>query len=233
MSHPTSTPTHILLLGGSGRTGKLVIEEALRRAHAVTALVRNASSITPQHNLHLIQGSPLNKADLAKALVAITLVPDQRIVIVSTLSQTRASGNPWAAVTSPRRMMADAMENAIAAAKEDGRMEKLVVMSMFGAGESFHKLVFFMRWVMRWSNMDVTVDDHNLVDAVVKGSGLNFVMVRSAMLKGEEMLPLRELGDEGERAGWMPSVSRRSVAGMLVDAVEQSGWDRRTPVIAN
>jgi hypothetical protein len=93
--------------------------------------------------------------------------------------------------------------------------------------------VFFMRWVMRWSNMDVTVDDHNLVDAVVKGSGLNFVMVRSAMLEGEEMLPLRELGDEGERAGWMPSVSRRSVAGMLVDAVEQSGWDRRTPVVAN
>lgn len=128
--------------------------------------------------------------------------------------------------------MADAMENAIAVAKEDGRVEKLVVMSMFGAGESFHKLMFLMRWVMRWSNMDVTVEDHNLVDAVVKGSGSNFVMVRSAMLR-EEMLPLRELGDEGERAGWMPSVSRRSVAGMLVDAVEQSEWDGRTPVVAS
>lgn len=129
--------------------------------------------------------------------------------------------------------MGDAMENAIAVAKEDGRVEKLVVMSMFGAGESFHKLMFLMRWVMRWSNMDVTVEDHNLVDAVVKGSGLTFVKVRSAMLRGEEILPLRELGDEVERAGWMPSVSRRSVAVMLVDAVEQSNWDGRTPVVAN
>lgn len=136
-------------------------------------------------------------------------------------------------MTSPKRLMADAIENVVALAKADGRVSKVVVMSMFGAGKSFNNLMFLMRWIMRASNMDVTVEDHNLVDRVVKASGLRFVMVRAAMLKGEEALPIKDLGDEGERAGMMPSVSRKSVAGVLVDAVEQSKWDGRTPVIAN
>lgn len=131
-------------------------------------------------------------------------------------------------------MMADAIENAIAVSREDGRrVKKLVVMSMFGTGRSMGNLMFLMRWLMRWSNMDVTVEDHNLVDKAVKGSGLDFVMVRATMLMGKEVLPIRELGDEGEEAGWLPSVSRKSVAGVLVDAVEQDKWDGRTPVIAN
>lgn len=130
-------------------------------------------------------------------------------------------------------MMADAIENAIAASKENRRVKKLVVMSMFGTGRSMGNLMFLMRWVMRWSNMNVTVEDHNLVDVAVKSSGLDFVMVRATMLMGEEVLQVVDLGDEGERAGWLPSVSRRSVAGVMVDAVEQDMWDGRTPVVAN
>ena len=130
-------------------------------------------------------------------------------------------------------MMADAIENAIAASKENRRVKKLVVMSMFGTGRSMGNLMFLMRWVMRWSNMNVTVEDHNLVDVAVKSSGLDFVMVRATILMGEEVLPVVDLGDEGERAGWLPSVSRRSVAGVMVDAVEQDMWDGRTPVVAN
>jgi uncharacterized protein YbjT (DUF2867 family) len=227
----TAPPTHILILGGSGRTGQLVITEALHRSHPVTALIRNASSVPSKTGLTIIEGSPLNRADLSRALA---LIPqDHKIAIISTLSQTRVSGNPWSAATSPRRLMVDTIENVIALSRDESRVVKLVVMSMFGAGDSMGNLMFLMRWIMRSSNMDVTVEDHNLVDKVVKASGLNFVMVRSAMLKGEEVAPLKELGDEGEKAGMMPSVSRRSVAGFLVDAVEQDKWDGRTPVVAN
>ena len=130
-------------------------------------------------------------------------------------------------------MMADAIENAIAASKENRRVKKLVVMSMFGTGRSMGNLMFLMRWVMRWSNMNVTVEDHNLVDVAVKSSGLDFVMVRATILMGEEVLPVVDLGDEGERAGWLPSIGRRSVAGVMVEAVEQDTWDGRTPVVAN
>ncbi|KAJ5623855.1 hypothetical protein N7510_000164 [Penicillium lagena] len=35
----------ILIIGGSGRTGKLTTEELLHRGHKVTALVRNLSAM--------------------------------------------------------------------------------------------------------------------------------------------------------------------------------------------
>jgi nucleoside-diphosphate-sugar epimerase len=230
---PSQPPAHIILLGASGRTGRLVLSEALSRSHLVTALVRDPSSITPRPNLHIIQGTPLHPADLAAALASITLEPAQRLVLISTLAQTRASGSPWAASTSPHYLMADCIANVIAVAKEDGRVERLVVMSMFGTGESFGRLMFAMRWVMRWSNMRVTVEDHDLVDERVKRSGLNFVLVRAAMLKGEENVPIKDLGDEGQEAGSLPSISRVSVAGFLLDAAEKGSWDGRTPVVAN
>jgi NAD(P)H-binding len=224
-------PAHILLLGGSGRTGQLVLAEALRRSHPVIALVRRATSLAPTPGLSIIEGTPLNKSDIEKAIASIP--QSSKIFIISTLSQTRVSGNPWSATTSPKRLMADAIDNVIAISKVNRRIEKLVVMSMFGAGNSFGNLMFLMRWIMNTSNMDVTLGDHNLVDKAVKASGLNFVMVRSAMLKGEEVAAVIDLGDDGEKAGMMPSVSRRSVAGFLLDAAEQNIWDRRTPVISN
>jgi hypothetical protein len=227
----STQPVHILLLGGNGRTGQLVLAEALRRSHPVTALVRNATSLTPTPELSIVEGTPLNKPDIEKAVASIPL--SHSIVIISTLSQTRVSGNPWSSTTSPKRLMADAIDNVIAISKSNSRIEKLVVMSMFGAGNSFGNLMFLMRWIMNTSNMDVTLEDHNLVDKAVKGSGLNFVTVRSAMLKGEEATAVMDLGDDGEKAGMMPTVSRKSVAGFLLDAAEQSTWDGRTPVISN
>ena len=130
--------------------------------------------------------------------------------------------------------MADAIDHVIAVAKaQPGRMKKLVVMSMFGAGESMKNFIFVIRWIMWYSNMQVTLEDHNLVDAAVKASGMNFVMVRAAVLKKAEAAPVVELGDEGEKAGWMPSVSRQTVVSVLLDAVEQDKWDGRTPVVSS
>lgn len=228
----TSTqPAHLLLLGGSGRTGHIVLAEALRRSHPVTALVRKATSLTPTSGLSIIEGTPLSKVDIETAIASIP--ESSKIVVISTLSQTRVSGNPWSAITSPKRLMADAINNVIAISKENSKIDKLVVMSMFGAGDSFSNLMLLMRWIMNISNMDVTIEDHNLVDKAVKTSGLKFVLVRSAMLKGEETAEVKDLGDEGEKAGMMPSVSRKSVATFLLDAAEQDKWDGRTPVIAN
>lgn len=45
-----------LIIGGSGRTGKLVIEEILERGHQVTALVRNPTSLDKRTGLDIVKG---------------------------------------------------------------------------------------------------------------------------------------------------------------------------------
>lgn len=227
MSKAQST---ILILGASGRTGKLVAEEALRRNIAVVALVRKASSLEARPNLTIVEGTPLNLQDIQKAFKA---AQSPISALVSTLGQTRKSGSPWAAPTSPPLFMAEAIKNAITVAKQNTPSVKLVVMSLFGVGQSFKNNNFLMRCVFDHSQMAQTIEDGNAVDKLVKESGMDFVLVRSAMLMGDKVTPVRELGDEGEKAGFMPSISPNTVSGFLLDVVESNQWDRRTPVISS
>ena len=53
---------HILIIGGSGRTGKVTVEECLQRGHTVTALVRKASSITQRCGLAIVEGKLVHAA---------------------------------------------------------------------------------------------------------------------------------------------------------------------------
>ena len=222
--------TSIIILGASGRTGKLVVEEALRRNMAVVALVRKASSLEARPNLTIVEGTPLELQDMQRAFKA---AQSPISAVVSTLGQTRKSGSPWAAPTSPPLFMSEAIKNAITVAKQTTPPVKLVVMSLFGVGKSFKNNNFLMRCVFDHSAMAQTIEDGNAVDELVKGSGLDFVLARSAMLMGDKVTPIRELGDEGEKAGFMPSISPNTVSGFLLDAVESTQWNGTTPVISS
>lgn len=112
-------------------------------------------------------------------------------------------------------------------------------MSMFGATGSFDNLHCAIKPVMKYSNMKQTVDDHDAMDAVVRGQDVvNWVMVRPTMLKEGERQEIRVFGEDGHATGWwdnlVPSgITMASVAGFLVDVVVDDKWDRRTPVIVN
>eukprot|EP01137_Pigoraptor_chileana_P000187 Opistho-2@35909 len=60
--------SNIFLLGASGRTGRIILDEALRQGHKVTAFVRNPARITVQHeHLRVVGGSVYDFASLEKA----------------------------------------------------------------------------------------------------------------------------------------------------------------------
>lgn len=128
--------------------------------------------------------------------------------------------------------MANSVANVRNVMKKYG-VKKLVIMSAFGVGDSFKGLNFLMRPIIAHTNMSAQFEDHNLVDKETKESGLDWVIVRPAMLKGEEALEVKVLSDTGREGSFMPSISRKSVAGFLVDAVENDTWIGRTPVICN
>ena len=226
----TSPKSRLFILGGSGKVGKLVIDEALKRGFRITALVRSASSLKEHENLTIVEGTPLSRSDVERA--ATVVANDIPTVAISTLGQQRKSGSPWAAPTSPPRLVAESMSNLIAVAKAH-HMQKIVVVSMFGTGKSFSKLNMLMRWIMNNSNMVQTVEDHNAADEIVRKAPIPFVLVRAAMLMGSESKPITVLDDNGTGADMFPSISAVSVAKFVVDATEQETWDRRSPVIKN
>lgn len=175
-------------------------------------------------------GTPLNKADVEAAFTAVTA--DIPSAVMVTLNSVRTSDNPWAAAASPPRLMADSHANLTAVMKAF-RVNKIVTMSALGAGDSFRNLNRLMRLIITKSNMSYTFQDHDIVDHKIRESGLDYVLVRPVMLKGEEALPVKVHGSSGKGVGWMAVISRKSVAKFLLEAVENDTWDRSALVISN
>ncbi len=217
------------MLGGTGRTGRLLVEKALERGFTVTTLIRDSSRLKDVDGLTKVQGTPTKLEDVQEAVRAAN---DNPVVIISTLGQTRKSGNPWSAPTSPPGFIAEAITNSVKVAKEAG-IPKLIVMSMWGAGDSYKSLNILMRLVMNFSNMAQTLEDHNMVDRIVKESELTFVLARPTMLKGDTKGSVKDLGDKGEGTTIMPSIAPMTVANFLLNAVATEQWNGRTPVISS
>src|SRR3989442_3391558 len=66
---------NLLILGATGRTGRLVVEHALAAGHTVTALVRSPEKLTIRNsNLRVVTGRATDPEDVAHALASADAV---------------------------------------------------------------------------------------------------------------------------------------------------------------
>ncbi|PQE03136.1 N domain dehydrogenase protein [Rutstroemia sp. NJR-2017a BBW] len=219
---------HFLILGASGRTGGLLLNEALSKNHTITALARNPASITPQSGLTVIQGSPLSPSDLRSAFSAKKVD-----AILITLSSARASDSPFAASTSPANFLENCISITLQVMKEFD-VNRIVYMSAFGVGNSNPNLWCPMRIMINNSTMGtVGFKDHSEAEGKLRESGLEWAVVRPAMLKEGEGKKVLEMGEQGKGMGYLPGVTRESVVRWMVETAESVNWESRTVVICN
>ncbi|KAH8693661.1 putative flavin reductase [Talaromyces proteolyticus] len=214
----------ILVIGGNGQTGRFVVDEALQRGHKITALIRNPSTLAAKEGLRIVKGTPLEPSDIESAFNAVQGDPPTAVIV--TLGSSKEKG---------ARIMTDTHENLIAAMKRHG-VSKIATLSSFGVGSSLPNITVIMRWAISNTGLANSFADHNHVDEILKRSGLKFVLLRAARLTMGKKAPVQFLGDDGKGLGvfaGMGGISRASVARCLVDAVEKSTWDGRTPVITH
>jgi len=123
----------MLILGASGRTGRLLVERALGHGHRVTALVRSGSAFLIEHpNLRVVTGDVLRPDTLPDALAGCDLV------ISLVAPRPRKSGDVY---TEGMRNLANA---AIAAG-----VSRLIAVSAEGAGVNSSALPLGYRFVRR------------------------------------------------------------------------------------
>lgn len=220
---------HVLLIGGSGRTGRLVIKELLGRDHKVYALVRKPEAMQAEieAGLEIITGTPMKLEDVRNAFKE-----SKPEVVIVTLSAPRASDSPFAAVIAPPRLMADATANVVAI-MEEYKTPKIVIMQAFGVGESWVNMHCVMQLLMQKSNMIYQYNDHNLVAKETKSSGKKYVFVRPSRLVEGDARQIKEYPNHGKGVSALAAISRGSVAKFLVDTAESEAWDNSAPVITN
>jgi uncharacterized protein YbjT (DUF2867 family) len=195
---------NLLVLGATGGTGRLVVEQALAAGHTVTALVRSPEKLsTSQHNLHVVTGSATDREYVARAMEGADAV-------ISTLG---GGGS----------VIADSTAAIVAAARQTGVRRVVVLSSFLVERDRMSPLLRLASGVA----MGGLIKDKSAGEQLLRQSDLDWTIVYASTLgdgpaTGSTVLP--------EGANWRMSqkISRADVATRLIESATSSQHgDRR------
>src|SRR5689334_8545518 len=101
----------LLIIGGSGRTGIHLLQQAVERGHVVRALARTPQAVRAPTGVELVKGTPERLDDLREAMKGTEAV-------IVAHNNSRASDNPWAKQISSLTFMTDSARNVLTAMGE-------------------------------------------------------------------------------------------------------------------
>lgn len=205
----------VLVLGATGGTGRAIVRQARARGYEVTALVRSPGKGAELEGARLIIGDARDEATLRRALKG-------QDAVISSLG-TPAS--PLRKVT----LLSSATRALVSAMKAE-HVKRLVCITGIGAGDSRGHGGFLFDNVLFPLLLRNVYADKDRQEAIVRDSGLDWVLVRPAVLNDKQSEPsVRALTDLSGFDGG--TISRQDVASFVLDQVRGDGWVHRAALI--
>ncbi|MFE7743379.1 NAD(P)-dependent oxidoreductase [Nocardia sp. NPDC057455] len=205
----------IAVFGATGTVGRLVVEQALREGHEVTAFTRSAASVTQRRDrLRVIEGDVLDTNSVQRA------VQGQDAVLISL-------GNGRKGV-----VRAGGTEAIIGAMNRTG-VKRLICQTTLGVGDSRGNLNFLWKYVMFGLLLRPAYADHVRQEEYVLASDLDWTIVRpSAFTDGPATGSYRRGFPSGER-GLTLKIARADIAGFMIEQLTDTTYLRQAPGISN
>jgi len=214
----------ILILGATGRTGRIIVTEALKRGYHVNILVRDKNSLPfSAKPLTVFEGSPANAADLKIALRGCKAV-------ISALNISRSSDFPWAEVITPEKLLSDIMSTLIPIAKQQN-IFRIITISAWGVLESRKEIPFWLKCLITYSNIGVTYKQHEAQEELLRTSGLNWTSVRPTMLTNSGKQKRVKVSYNGSPKPGL-FISRYSVAQFALKILQDNTYYKKSPTIS-
>ena len=214
----------ILLFGATGRTGKLILQKALKDGHQVNAIVRDPSKLN-EPNANIIKGTPYDKETVKQAI-------NNCDVVISTLNVSRISDSPWAKLRSPKDIISRSIQNALEAMPENNP-KRIIVMGVLGAGESKKKMPLIVKMIINLSNLKYAFDDHTRQEELLARSDADWTVVRLPMLTeedGEKNIIIKKLNDETKLNR---KINRESVARFILNILKDENYYKSIVAVSN
>jgi uncharacterized protein YbjT (DUF2867 family) len=186
---------NLVILGATGRTGRLVVEQALAAGHSVTVLVRSPEKLTTGHaNLRVIEGEATEPSAVAGALEGAD-------AIISTLGGTGS-------------VIADSTRAIVAAAGRTG-VSRVVVLSTFAAERD--RLGAGTR-LLTGLGMGAMLKDKSAGEEMLRRSDLEWTIVYASILSDGPASGSVAVVPKGAKRGLSQKISRADVAAWMVQA---------------
>lgn len=207
----------LAIFGATGRTGKPLVEQALKAGHEVVVLVRTPSKLIIQHpKLTVLQGDAMNPADVDKVVQGSDAV-------ISVLGQSKDS---------PRDMQTVAITNMIAAMNKYG-IKRLVSLTGAGVDDPRDRPKFanhLIKLALKMMSGHVLKDAENHADAIRK-SDLDWVIVRGPMLTDGPHTGNYRVGWVGVNTG--ARLSRANLADFILKQTTDTTYLRQAPMVSD
>jgi len=194
---------NIAVIGSTGRTGRLVIEEGIRRQHAMTAFTRRPDALVDIQGLRaVVQGDGRNLEDIRRA------VRGQDAVISIVAPEGRG----------PTTVVSDVTRAELTAMQEAG-VRRLVTVSVSAIeGRRPWILINLVRWILRKPYADFA-----RMEQLVTSSGLDWTIVRPPYLSnGRTTGRVRSQAGGKDLAHGPYHISRGDLAATLLNLAEDS-----------
>jgi len=206
----------IAVFGATGRTGRPLVKEALAEGHEVVALARNPAKMGVSHErLRVVQGDVLDAASVDEVVAGSDAV-------VSVLGQVKGS---------PKDVQTRGTQNIVAAMQRHG-VRRLVSLTGAGVRDPGDRPKFVDKafgFLLKRLQPHVLEDGERHAE-VIKGSGLDWVIVRGPRLTEGPKKGTYRVGLVGKNSG--TQVSRADLAEFMLKQVTSDEYVGQMPVVS-
>lgn len=213
----------LLVIGGTGRTGRRIVEAALAEGWVPVVLGRSATVDTVPAGAEAFAGNVVDPGVLDEALTGVEAV-------VTALSIPRTSRSPFAPLAGAPDLHSRSIRLLCDAMARQG-VRRIVKISAQGVGESAARAGWLFRALVATSNLAPAFADHAIADELLRASDLDWTIARPpALVDGD--------ADGGLRAGEAlvtTSFTRArtgDVAAFVVASLRDPAWIGRCVTLA-
>ena len=209
---------NLLVLGASGGIGRWVVKLAKEKGYNVTVVVRSAESLKEIGGINIIQGSVLDAKVLDEAMRG-------QDAIISCLGiKRKKQTNPWSELASPTNFAETVMKDTVALMNNHD-LQRLVVVSSAGVGDSWGTLSPFLKSLIRFSKVRYTLNDFDRMEKVLRESDVDSLAVRPVTLvDGKPENQVRIV----DRFNMSSKITKGDVALWMLNALERESIDIAT-----
>lgn len=194
----------IVVIGATGATGRLVVDQAIQRGHHVVAYIRRTAALEPKQGLSIVVGQLEDQVALGSTLRGADAV----LCCLGTHSLRNVT------------LMQKSLP-LIARAMQSAGVDRLILLSAYGVGETARTASSFARFLYRTIVSSVYNDkaasEVALARTDVKWTGIYPVILTNGPLS--EAVDVRPMSSVHKVSG-LPKVSRADVARAMLDAAE-------------
>lgn len=202
----------IVVFGANGKTGTLLVEQALAKGHEVIAFIRKPGSVMTENlNLKVVVGNLNETLKLKDALTG-----------ADACFSTLGGGS----LTHHSPEIVNGIDNIVRIMEQEV-VPRFIYLSSFGAGESKNFMPLIMRFFLVNLMLRVPLADHNANEQRIAKSKLQWTVVRPGGLNDGPLTGSLKYGIGKPNLKGNANISRANVAAFMLEQAENLNYNKK------